>query len=172
MRLSTLQINIANPGASDPRSNVNKAIQISLANQKEDGWSDGDSAWAVFDGDEHIQNDPNNWNDARQLADANNINLAVSNPSFELWYLLHYQDQFANLHRARAVAELKRHLNGKYAKGDVIFPDPLLEPRKIQAVARAQGLAEQIIRNGLDWHANPSTGIYKLVENLTQLGRI
>jgi len=107
MRLSTLQINIANPGASDPRSIVSEAIQIKLANQKEAGWSEGDSAWAVCDGDEHIQNDPNNWNDALQLADANGIDLAVSNPSFELWYLLHFQDQHANLHRDLVIKSSK-----------------------------------------------------------------
>lgn len=86
MRLSTLQINIANPGASDPRSIVNEAIQRWSANKQEGGWTGDDSAWAVYDGDEHIRNDPKNWNDARQLADANNINLAVSNPCFELWF--------------------------------------------------------------------------------------
>jgi hypothetical protein len=171
MELPVIQIQIANPGASDPRSIVNEAIRIRRVNHQEGRWADEDSAWAVYDGDEHIQNDPNNWNDAKQLADANKINLAVSNPSFELWLLLHYQDQFSNLHRARAVTALKRHLNGKYAKGDVIFPDPLLEPRKIQAAARAQRLAEQITRNGLDRQANPSTGIYRLVENLAELAR-
>jgi hypothetical protein len=116
MRLSTLQINIANPGASDPRSIVNESIQIRLANQKEDGRSEGDSAWAVFDGDEHIQNDPNNWNDALQLADSNGIDLAVSNPNFELRLLLHFQDQHANVHRDQVIRELKKHLR-KYEKG-------------------------------------------------------
>lgn len=52
-------------------------------------WENRDSAWVVLDGDEHIQNDPQNWHAALQLAEGSDIHLAVSNPCFELWYLLH-----------------------------------------------------------------------------------
>jgi hypothetical protein len=169
MRLSTLQINIANPGASDPRSIVNESIQIRLANQKEEGWSEGDSAWAVFDGDEHIQNDPNNWNDALQLADSNGIDLAISNPSFELWFLLHFQDQHAHVHRDHVIRELKKHLRN-YEKGSDQYSG--LVARAAQAIIRARTLEDRINRDGSERYTNPSTGIYALVEKLAVLGDV
>lgn len=166
LRLSTLQINIANPEASDPRSIVNEAIQIRSVNKREGGWTDDDSAWAVFDGDEHIQNDPGNWNDALQLADSNGINLAVSNPSFELWFLLHFQDQQANIHRDQVIRDLKKHLP-KYDKASDSYP--MLVPRMAEATIRAIALEDRIHRDGLDRYANPFTGIYDLVEKLAAI---
>jgi hypothetical protein len=45
-----------------------------------------DEVWCVFDIDSHP-----NLPDARQQARANGIELAISNPCFELWLLLHFQ---------------------------------------------------------------------------------
>ena len=39
-----------------------------------------DEVWCVYDVDDHPK-----LNDARQLAEANHIQLAISNPCFELW---------------------------------------------------------------------------------------
>jgi RloB-like protein len=47
-----------------------------------------DSVWAVFDVDEH-PGIPR----AIEMARDHAINLCVSNPAFELWLLLHFQDQ-------------------------------------------------------------------------------
>jgi hypothetical protein len=167
LKLRTIQIDIANPGASDPRSIVNEAIQKKAANQKEYGWTEGDTAWAVFDGDEHIQGNRNNWNDAKQRADAHGIKLAISNPCFELWFLLHFQDQNANLHRDDARRSLTKHLPD-YAKGGNYYPAPL-EAGTAQAIVRAEALANRIEREGWDQYTNPCTGIYSLVAALTEL---
>lgn len=64
-----------------------------------------DQVWAVFDMDDHP-----NVDEARQLASANEISLAVSNPCFELWALLHFVDQRAHIERSNLRAELKKHL--------------------------------------------------------------
>jgi hypothetical protein len=61
-----------------------------------------DEVWCVFDVDEHPK-----LAEARDQANANGIQLAVSNPCFELWLLLHFQE-----HRAHA---------GGHAQGQV-FP--------------------------------------------------
>lgn len=84
--------------------------------------------------------------------------------------LLHFQDQHANVHRDHVIRELKKHLP-KYEKGANFYPDPL-EPKTADALARALWLADRIERDDMERHANPSTGICNLVENLTQLGCI
>jgi hypothetical protein len=59
--------------------------------KSEKRWEHEDSAWAVFDGDEHITNTPANWHQAIQKAKSQKINLAITNPSIEFWYLIHFQ---------------------------------------------------------------------------------
>lgn len=66
-----------------------------------------DQVWAVFDMDDHP-----NVADARQLAMANDIRLAVSNPCFELWALLHFADQHAHIERGKLRAALQQHVPG------------------------------------------------------------
>ena len=64
-----------------------------------------DQVWAVFDMDDHP-----NVADARQLAMTHDIRLAVSNPCFELWALLHFADQRAHVERGKLRAALQQHV--------------------------------------------------------------
>jgi len=52
------------------------------------------SVWCVFDVDDHPR-----VADARQMAADNGIELAISNPCFELWLLLHFRDGPGMQHR-------------------------------------------------------------------------
>src|SRR5262245_42569731 len=60
-RLSKYLLNVENPGASDPKSLVELAVQTRTGLIEEAAWSADDTVWCVFDGDEHIENDPDNW---------------------------------------------------------------------------------------------------------------
>ena len=46
--------------------------------------------------------------EAKQMAKANDINLAISNPSFELWLLLHFRSGPGAKHRDEIVKMLKK----------------------------------------------------------------
>lgn len=127
----------------------------------------GDVCWVVCDGDEHRLADAKSWNAAIALAEQERVRLAISNPSFELWYLLHYQDQFAPLTAAQALAQLKRHLP-RYAKASVLFPEPLL-PRTAEALRRAKTLDARARAGDAEPFANPSTGVAVLVAALLGL---
>jgi len=92
----------------------------------------------------------------------------VSNPSLELWYLLHFQDQSAYIHRNQAVAELKKHVPN-YRK-----PLPLLSvtPEEcLTAIQRAARLEERNEEAGRLIYNNPSSGMGKLIELLLKLGK-
>jgi len=130
--------------------------------KRERAFGKGDSAWAVFDGDEHRLSNPKNWNDAVQRATSWGIQLAISNPRIELWYLLHFQDQFAAIHRDAVCTTLKRHVTD-YDKAMRVYGQ--LKERTEEAMDRAHQLHELCTHHQAA-HRNPSTMAYLLVKEL------
>lgn len=82
-------------GETDYLGLIRKAVEYQNKNQI--SASNGDAVWVVADGDVNYNNpDPIAAKDtllssARKLADAKGIHIAISNPCFEFWYLLHFQ---------------------------------------------------------------------------------
>lgn len=113
-----------------------------------------DQVWAVFDMDDH----PNVAN-ARQLAMSHDIRLAVSNPCFELWALLHFVDQRAHIERARLRAILQQHVPGY----DKELPFAKVHTGYSEAVRRARELDDAAERAGRPGR-NPTTGVHRLTE--------
>jgi hypothetical protein len=169
LRLPTLQVVVVRPDGTDPLNVVRKAVVEKRRLKKDLAWVTNDQAWAVFDGDEHRDSNRANWNDAIQLAASNDIKLAISNPCFELWYILHFQDCERALNRVDALRLLRKHIK-EYAKGIVPWPNPL-QPLTSTAIQRAQFLAAKYERDGFDPYYNPSSGISRLVETLLALGK-
>jgi hypothetical protein len=115
-----------------------------------------DSVWAVFDVDDHP-----NIPAALQMARDNAINLAVSNPAFELWLLLHFRDQPGIKGRAEVRKLLDAYIKD-YDKS-VNFKD--YQDGYQDAVKRAKPLGAcnlQTCQSG----PNPSTGAYALTESI------
>jgi hypothetical protein len=115
-----------------------------------------DEIWCVFDVDEHAK-----LADARQQARDNGIELAVSNPCFELWALLHFQSQTAYLERQAARSRLKTHLPGY----DKDLPFARLQAGYEEAVRRAAHLERRCEDRGCPGD-NPSTGVHRLTERI------
>ncbi len=168
-RLQTLQVKIIDAaGKTDPRSIVQRAIEERQQIKAENGWEKLDQAWAVFDGDEHIETDPKNWEQAIQTAAKQKINLAITNPCFEFWYLLHYQDALSQMTAATALKKLKQHVP-QYDKSSPMYPDPLAD-RTHQAINRAQKIAAQIQRDRLHEYSNLCCSrLPELIETLLRL---
>jgi hypothetical protein len=64
------------------------------ANRQRDPNLAYDSVWCVFDIDDHPK-----VGEAKEMARDNNIKLAISNPCFELWLLLHFRENPGMQHR-------------------------------------------------------------------------
>lgn len=70
----------------------------------------GREVWCVFDFDikpDEAETQPEDFNRSITLAEAHGIKVAWSNDSFELWFVLHYEDMTAQLTREEMYPKLK-----------------------------------------------------------------
>ena len=112
LRLRTLQIIILrHQGKTDPHSIIEQVIEKRQEMKQAQAWTKGDSAWAVFDGDEHMEQSYANWKSAIDRANSQDIQLAITNPCFELWYLIHFQDHYAQVSRDKVISNLRKHIS-------------------------------------------------------------
>ena len=105
----------------------------------------------------------------RYDGEANGVNVALSNPCFELWLILHLRDAPGMIHRHAAQAMLKR-LVADYDK-NVDYEVYRIGYDK--AAERARKLDELAAKVG-EPGRNPTTGVYKLTETIVprKIGRI
>jgi hypothetical protein len=127
----------------------------------------GDSIWCVFDCDE-------NTDDSISKAYKNagkSINMCLSNPSFELWFLLHFSYVDTSLQNEGLIELLKRQIAG-YSKNSDYFQ--ALEPLTDTAVKNAKRLEKLHLDNGTDLNStqsNPSTQVYRIIEVIQQFNK-
>ena len=118
-----------------------------------------DQYWCVFDIDEHPFVDR-----ALQLAMSSQVGIAVTNPCIELWFLLHFQDQTADLHRHKA-----QHIASNLL-GCEKLPTPTalneLTNRYGDARRRAQALDRKHELDGSPPRSNPSSNLWCLIDQI------
>lgn len=86
-----------------------------------------------------------------------------SNPCFELWFLLHYQEQNSAITTEKCNLKLKQH-HKTYKKG---FMDDKLKAKLIEKHEKALHRAGK-----LKIHENPSTQINILIQNLDEVKKV
>jgi hypothetical protein len=165
LRIRLVHIEVV-PGPSNPKTLVDFAIEKKQraerdADRQGDDNVKYDEVWCVFDIDAHeyVQ-------EAKQTAAANNIELAISNPCFELWLLLHFQEQRAHIERHHVQSACRGHMP-EYVKE---VPFELVFHHHQEAVGRAVALDKWQNSQGRPG-GNPSTGVHRLTERIMQLGR-
>lgn len=119
-----------------------------------------DSVWCVFDVDEHPS-----LPQAREQARAGRIDLAISNPCFELWLLLHFRDSPGMQDRKR-VRELLRPHVPRYDKAVDYATYATGHPHAVERAERLDQAAEKASEPG----RNPSTGVYRLIRLIEKKG--
>lgn len=120
-----------------------------------------DECWCIFDV-EWPKNHPN-LNSAILLAQEKDIKLAISNPCFEVWLILHHKElnKFDN---TAAVESASRALDKRAGKS---IEAASYMPLRRRAAKRAQHLDARHERNGTKFpHDNPSSGMYKFLISL------
>ncbi|MER7133203.1 RloB family protein [Streptosporangium saharense] len=130
-----------------------------LREQKRGRGAAHDEYWCVFDVDEHP-----NLRQAVDLAAAHGVNVAVSNPCLELWFLLHLKDQSASIDRHDVQSRVRALLGcGKVPTSEALAQ---LVDRHDQAMKRALALDSKHQGDGSTPGSNPSTDVWRLVERI------
>lgn len=142
-----------------PLTVVSTAIRLAHeaaedAHREEDDNLRFDSVWAVVDVDAHP-----NLPQAKELAQRSGISLAISNPCFELWALLHFEDHRAHIERHTLASRVREHCPG-YAKK---LPFDKIILGYSDAVARARDLRKEAELHGTPGR-NPTTDVVDLTE--------
>ena len=161
---ATVRVEVA-----DERGDPKKVVEIAKdlaekasteARKKDDEFIAFDEVWCVFDRDEH---DSNRFHGAIQMAQANGFQLAVSNPCFELWLLLHFRASPGMRHRH----EVQRMVSG-FVPGfekHVRFEDYASGVGR--AATRARRLDEDASAMN-EFFRNPTTGVYGLTDSISR----
>lgn len=147
-----------------PLSLVQEAVTRRTADLRAARRGHGDAYseyWCVFDIDEH-PNVPR----ALELAASSDISVCVTNPCIELWFLLHFQDQYAAIHRHEAQRRAADYLNpGKTPSSAALAA---LFSQYEDARRRAQALDHKHELDGSPPRSNPSSEAWRLIETIRQ----
>lgn len=120
-----------------------------------------DGCWCIFDV-ESPQPHPN-LKEALALAEEHGVKVAVSNPCFETWLVLHFEDCTRSYSTAQA-EKLSKRLDGRPGKS--IDADKYLPHREV-AAERARKLDERHNRDGKTFPKNnPSSGMHAFLTAL------
>lgn len=150
---------------SDPVSVVRTAIRLKdeaadRARRFEDDNERFDEVWCAIDVDRHAKLDQ-----ALSLAAENSIGVAISNPCFELWILLHVCEQSAELSAQQAKAACRKAIKGFTGT----IPFAMFGDEYFQALTRAKKLDR--VHTGKQKPGNPCTRVYLLTEKLSSMGK-
>ncbi|MBN1912122.1 MAG: RloB domain-containing protein [Pirellulales bacterium] len=157
-RNTRVRVEIAK-GRGVPRTLVETAKELKKeakdrARQEKDEFLEYDSVWCVFDIDDHPA-----VGEVKEMARDNGIDLAISNPCFELWLLLHFTDNPGMQDRTTMRDRLKKFVPGYRKHVDYATYSAGYE----KAVKRAAQM-DDVAEEAGEPHRNPTTGVYKLTE--------
>lgn len=147
---------------------VKHAIKTRTRDRRVNGLRKQDLTYCLLDVEPHSP-DTQKLEEARQLADKNNIRIILSNPSFEIWLLSHkglYKKSFANPqevdHELKSISgKSKRELESLDMEKLITTPNLKI------AIQNSKEVREQHHKNITDTaDANSSTEVYKFIEYL------
>ncbi|MBN1330249.1 MAG: RloB domain-containing protein [Candidatus Heimdallarchaeota archaeon] len=163
-RNNGLEILTPKTNVTDPKN----LVKFALSQIKKYGidFQYGDQVWCVFDAD---KNTLQNISDANKLAQKNNINLCLSNPCFELWYLLHYIYYDQKISTVDLLETLTKYILN-YTKSKDYFDN--LANNRNNAIKNAIRLNKKHSDLGIELlslASNPSTLVVQIVQNILEI---
>ena len=166
LKLKPVEIEIVGQGAA-PITVVQRAVALLKARKHEVRRGredfDYDHVWCIIDVEQRHKNP--SLLPALNQARGNGINVALSNPCFEYWFILHFADCGKPLgDQDRVLRELKKRLPN-YSKAQDVFET--LWFRADDAILRAKAMKDSHDRAGKPRiERDPSTDVYAVVELL------
>jgi hypothetical protein len=161
-RTERIPINLTIRAGGTTKTLVETAVRLQKeAKTSRDPNDHFDQVWCVFDVDQHPKID-----DAKQQANAHGIHLVISNPCFDLWILLHFEDLRKHTHRHKVQSACRKHIKD-YDKSP---PCEQLFERFPEAERRATELNNWHASCGTDGQ-NPSTNAHDFVAKIRSYRR-
>jgi hypothetical protein len=163
--LSNVEVRVHHPEATDPKSLTDEAIRLDKQRRREAKQDHGvayDEVWVVYDLEKPHDERRRLHRGQQSRQNAHGISVAVSDPSFEFWLLLHFEFTTRPFSDCQAVIRrLKKHLP-EYEKTWMVSAD-LLE-RTTEAIKYAGKCRQH--HQACNGSGNPSTDVDLLVQNL------
>jgi hypothetical protein len=153
-------VQIAKHEGTSPYELVERAVAqraVDLHEQRRGRGDAYDQYWCVFDVDQHPR-----IPDALQLAESNSINVALSGPNIELWFLIHFEAQTAYIERDEARRKAYTILGCSKALSQQAL-DLLMQKYSV-AKDHAQILERKHQGDSSAKPWNPSSDVWKLVD--------
>lgn len=169
LKLQAADIRVVKADGTDALSVVKHAVELRGQRRREARRGctvPYDSVWAVFDTERADTN--LKLNDALQKATAHKINVALSNPCFEFWVLLHDEYTTAQFTKCEnVIRRIKDRHFPDYEKGNVNAEQYL--PKIPTAIRNSEQCREYHKTAGVD--GNPSTDVDLLVREMNDATR-
>lgn len=162
-KILTADLEFIPPGPTSPVEIVSRARDLKRASAKSDPF---DHVWCIFDVEAKAdQKSRPKIAEALDMARANRISVAVSNPCVELWILLHAREQSAWIasHACQSECAKLQLTTGKHLRdADQLFQ--LFEKARSFAIRLEQKHDGDNTRNIED--RNPSSRMYLLIDEI------
>lgn len=104
---------------------------------------------------------------AKKMCDEYGIEIIISNPTFELWYILHFEYTTKTYQSSQEVKKDVKTKIRDYTESMNVFP--IIKKQTMLAIENSKSLEKYQEENGqyiFNENCKPYTGIYKVVEEL------
>lgn len=167
-KLSSVNVQVYSGRGSDPESVVKTAIE---EKDKQSQHLEFDEVYCVIDRDAH-----QTFNDAKKLAKEHNINLIVSYPSFEYWYLCHFKYSRAPIVKTggksagdNCVALLNKEWNAIFSMNYNKAQEGVYRVLLPYIETAIENSKKALVEANEDDELNPSTEVHCLIDNLRKI---
>lgn len=153
-------IKLANGNLTDPVKMVNDIIRTMRLNEIDSKY--GDKVYCVFDGD---MNDSKNAQiiKAMSLASKHNIEIIVSNPCFEEWFLCHFVYTTKYLSSDEVISKLRTYIPNYEKNLDIFNIINNFTDTGVRNAKKQVKYHESLGRNINLVQSNPCSSVYKIV---------
>jgi len=171
-RSNLIDIHIDNPGGTDPGTLVNRAMELKQRMEREAKRSEFvvqyEEVWVVYDLEDphHIRREQSDRVKQRADTKENNIQFAISDPSFEYWYILHFERTTKSFNDANEIEKYLKQLWNGYKKATP--PPRHVYEKTSTAIENAKWVRKELAKsNSIAPKTDVDFLVVKLIESIS-----
>lgn len=156
-----LKIESADGNSTDPKNMYNELKKFCIEN---DISKENDDKMYLFIDSDLLDRTIDDINKIKEDADRFGIEIIISVPTFEIWFLNHFRYSTKQFRNNKSVIDELENYISNYDKGTNYFD--ILKDRRDEAIKNSEKLCNYHISEGNNLHsndANPYTDVYRVV---------